>query len=297
MKTIILILILSLTSVAHAFDARNNPVIVVVPYPPGNGTDLAFRHLQKYAIDKGVNLVPMYKPGADGLIGLSEFSNMPNNGLYLSFTNIGSFVYHQHKKPEETLINITGIRTNIISVVTYPENSVNNLDDLIQSIKTNKDLKIGYSVISQRMQWEELFDFVKQSKYPLMIPYKGTGQAMTDLIGKNIDFMFCPFTVVKTQIDSNKLKLIAVTKMKPDGYNASLLEKKFPGWVEFDGSMIVAPNKTNADAIEFWNNFLKTYLEDDQVRKDFIADNTIPFKFGSKHLSSMIHEIEIRTND
>jgi tripartite-type tricarboxylate transporter receptor subunit TctC len=301
LKTKKLVAALALTAVmtvstidAYAFNPTAHPVTVILPFAPGGGVDQTFRNLQKYAMDRGIELIPMYKPGAEGSVSLHELSTMPTAGYNISVTTAGVIAYHSLKQPHEEITIIGGIRDSIGAFVVSAKSPYNTLDDLQKAVKRGDDVKFGYGAPGQQMALEQFFELVKPKTKPLMVPYKGGGPVVNDLLAGTIDAAEVPFSIVKQHIDAGKLKLVATTKARVPGYSAPNIESKFSNWKEFDGFGVVAPKNTDPAAVQFWSEFLKEYISDKQVQEQFIKDYTLKAPAGPEALLETVKASKIK---
>ena len=275
---------------ADAFDAKSKPITVVIPFAPGGGVDQTFRHLQNYAAQKGINMVAIYKPGAEGLISMSELATRPHDGYNISITTAGVIAYYRLRNPSTDVVPITGIRDSITAFVAYPGNNIKTLNELEQALQQGKDIKFGQGAPGQKMVVNQLLSFMKPKVKPVIASYKGGSPVVTDLLGGHIDIAAVPLSIVKSHIDSGKLRLIGLgSRSKFDGYpGVEFINKKYPAWEETDGFTIAVEKNTDSDAVKFWNSFMKEYLQDLQVQKDFIKDGTIITEFGNKEIEQTI---------
>lgn len=280
---------------AQAFDVYSKPITVVIPFAPGGGVDQTFRNLQKYAAAKGITLNPMYKPGAEGVIATRELINMPEDGFHLSVTTAGVIANYRITNPQTDVVPITAIRDSIMVFVTHPNSNIKTFDELEKSVKDGKKISFGYGAPGQKMVLDQFFSFVKPSTDPLLVPYKGGAPVVADLVGGHIDVAAVPLSIAKSHIDSGKLKLLAVgSKTKVDGLpDATLVKVKYPKWEDPDAFAVVVEKGTDPAAIKFWTEFMKDYMNDSNVKKEFTAEYTVPAEFGSKAVEQMI-ELSIK---
>lgn len=280
---------------AHAFDAYSKPVTVVIPFAPGGGVDQTFRNLQKYAASKGIILNPMYKPGAEGVIATRELVNMPEDGFHLSVTTAGVIANYRITNPETDVVPITAIRDSIMVFVTHPNSNINTFDQLEKSVKEGKKISFGYGAPGQKTVLDQFFSLAKSTTPPLLVPYKGGAPVVADLTGGHIDVAAVPLSIVKSHIDAGKLKLLAVgANTKVEGLpDAVLIKTKYPTWEDPDGFAVVVEKGTDPAAIKFWSDFMKNYMNDSNVRKEFSAEYTVPTEFGPKAIERMI-ELSIK---
>ena len=275
---------------AHAFNVQSKPVTVVIPFAPGGGVDQTFRNLQRYATSKGITLNPVYKPGAEGVIAKRELIGMPEDGFHLSVTTAGVIANYRITNPETDVVPITAIRDSIMVFVTHPNSNINSFDELEKSVKDGKKVSFGFGAPGQRMVLEQFFSFAKPSTTPLLVPYKGGAPVVTDLLGGHVDVAAVPLSIVKNHIDSGKLKLLAIgARTKIEGLpDVTLVKAKYPTWEDPDAFAIVVEKGTDPAAIKFWSDFMKEYMNDSAIRKEFASEWTIPAEFGPKAIEKMI---------
>ncbi len=295
LKPLVAALVTAFTLQVGIANAEFNPagkqVNVIMPFAPGGGVDQTFRHLQTYAAKKGVTLVGIYKPGAEGLIAMSELVTKPADGFTVSVTTAGVIANYRLKNPSTDIVAISGIRDSIMALVVSNKSQIESLEQLDKDLKEGKKLNVGYGAPGQQMFLEQFFELAKAKKQgPTMVPYKGGGPVVTDILGGHIDVAAVPLSIVRAHIESGKVKLIGLaSRAKIDGYDSiPLMKNKYPKWEEFDNFAFVAEKGTDKEAITWWSNFLKDYINDESVRKEFTRDLTVPVEFGTANLERTI---------
>lgn len=294
MKTLFKLLTISLLAgymlAANAFDPKAKPVQVIMPFAPGGGTDLAFRHLQKYAAGKNITLVGIYKPGGEGIVSFNELNSSPKDGYYLSVTTAAVIAHNRMNNSVADPIIITGIRDNIMSVVTSIKSNLTTIDALETAIKNGDKISIGYGAPAQKLFLDQFVEFTKAKQEPLMVPYKGGGPVVNDLVAGHIDVAVVPYNIAKNHIAAGKLNFLAIgSKEKPQGITAISIEQRYPAWQHYDGFALVASPGTNPDAIKWWSDFMREYLSNPQVRSDFLSEGTFASEFGTRNLEKAIN--------
>ena len=278
----ILAISVSISGNASGFYPNKKPVTVIIPFAPGGGVDITFRNLQKYSIDKGIELVAVYKPGADGIISMRELQTAPADGYTITVTTVGVVANYTLQYPDEKVQVIGGIRDSIGAFVANPKTSIMSIDDLTKGLARGDDIKFGYGAPGQLMLLEQLFEFAKSKNKPLLVPYRGGAPVVNDLLSGTIDVAQVPFSLVKGHIDAGKLRLLATTRAKLSEYNTPTIESKFPKWKEYDGFGIVVHKNTDPSVVRFWGEYLNNYLSNKQVQEEFIKDFTIKATPGSQ---------------
>lgn len=289
MKKLILMLTAFFALTAHAqFNPTKEPIKAVIPFAPGGGTDLVFRHFQKYSEQQGISVVPVYKPGADGLIGIQEVINT-NDSHTIAFATVAVHANYLQKNPDYKFEYVSMVRESVMVFVTQSSSKLNNLDDLENAIKENK-VKFAYGAPAQKMIIEQLLTFVKPTETPILVPYKGAGPAIQDILGGHVDIAVVPMIVVKSQLESGKLKALAIVAKRPwqEISHIQSVNKKYKAWENNDGFLISLPKTASKETVEFWRQYVRKYVQDPSFVKEFHNDFTEPAEFGPDVANKMV---------
>lgn len=263
----------------------NDAVKAVIPFAPGGGTDGAFRHFQKWAEDRGIKVVAVYKGGAEGLIGMDDVARGPADGLTISFGTVATAAVHRINHPTYNFNYVSVLRGSIMTFVTHPKSGIANLNDLEREVRNPETRKtFAYGAPGQKLAMEQLFKHTGTKKEPTMIPYKGGGPVVQDLLGGHIDVGVIPMAVLKPHLDSGKLVPLGITVREPWTEVAGFanLNRKYPAWQNDDGFMISLPTGVRPEVLAFWTDFVRQYLADKVVIADFQREFTEISVFGSK---------------
>lgn len=263
-------------------------VKVIIPFAPGGGTDIVFRHLQKYAEQQNINMVAIYKPGAEGLIGMTELANTTDTNTILIGT-VATHATYLVKNPDYKFEIVSALRESVFAFVANSNNKLNSLDDLENAIKENK-VSFAYGAPAQKMIIDQLLSNIKHTATPTLVPYKGANPAVQDVLGGHVDVAVVPMFVVKAQLEQGKLKVLATTAKKSwsEISNIPNLNKKYKNWESYDGFILSLPKNSSKETIDFWKVFIRKYLQDPNTQKDFINDLTEPAEFGFDVANKMI---------
>jgi tripartite-type tricarboxylate transporter receptor subunit TctC len=106
-----------------------------------------------------------------------------------------------------------------------------------------------------------------------------------------------PFNIVSSHIDSGALRLIAInaSSMLPKYPSATLLQKKYPAWQDFDWYCLVLPPDTSPEIRKTWVNFMKQYLSDTTVLTEFAQEYAEPVKQDQKSVEATVKTFIART--
>jgi len=277
----------TLTTSAFAFDATAKPITVVIPFAPGGGVDVTFRHFEKWAADKGLKFTPMYKPGAEGLIGMNEIAGMPKDGYHISFGTAATIAIQRIKNPSAELEPITLIKNSISGFITHKDSKINSIADLY---KGDLPKSLAYGAPGQKMLIEQLVELSKGKIKATLVPYKGGGPVVQDIAGNHVQFAAPPLLIAKSHIDAGTIKLLAVgSRNRLKEYpNVPTIFEIFPNWKDYDGFAVILPKGTDTDAVKFWTNILREYMNDKKVQEDFIKEYNEPNQFGKDELEKLV---------
>ncbi len=237
----------------------NKPVTMIVAFPPGGGTDIVARKVaQSLNTLWNQPVIVENKGGAGGTIGTSMAARAEANGYTLMLATLGNMAINQHlyKMDIDPVKDLAAI-TNVVGVdfvlVTNPNLPVKNVQELIALAK-QKPGKLNYS--SSGMGGAphlaiELLMSMTGAKFT-HVPYKGSGPSIADLVGGQVDFTMDSLVQSLPQIQSGRLKAIAVLGSKrspllPDV--PTVAESGVPGYEFTNWFGLVAPAHTPVDVI------------------------------------------------
>jgi tripartite-type tricarboxylate transporter receptor subunit TctC len=256
MKQFLLLCILIFCNSVMAQWKPASTVKVIVPFPPGGGVDATYRKIEKYAQQQGVNMIPEYHPGAEGVVGMNAAATQSKDGnvLIITTTEVAASKDSTAKRFNSLtdFEYITGIRSSIFYLVS------NSSDKHI----------FGFNAPTQK---ELILQYIEENKIKdyLLVPYKSAGQMTVDIINGSISRIIVPGVIINQQVESDKVKLL----------------KKIIGPGEF---IVIAPSGINSESKKYWDNFFKGYLNSEQARKDAEADLTILRTFSSDRIKNNV---------
>jgi tripartite-type tricarboxylate transporter receptor subunit TctC len=249
------------TSVAQtASSFPNQPIRMVVPYPPGGPTDITARVVAaEMSKTIGQNIVIDNRPGASGMIGSEMVTKSTPDG-YTVLANASIHVINPSVYPDmrfdaiKDFVPITQL-AQVPLVLVVPANSpIKSVKDLVEYAKANPG-KVNFgsagSASAQHLAGESFK--IAAGIQMQHIPYKGSAPALTDLAGGQLQLMFDSMPSATPMINSGKLRAIAVTtttraKARPD--LPTIAESGFPGFDISTWYAYWAPKGTPADVVE-----------------------------------------------
>jgi tripartite-type tricarboxylate transporter receptor subunit TctC len=218
MRTIVAMLCWLAVGAASAQNYPNRPVKVVVPWPPGQATDIAARIIAaKLQETMGQPFVIENKPGAGGSIGTEFVAKSAGDGYTLLAASSGpiSIMPNLQSTPYDPLKDLAPVSVtcvNSFALVTRPDFPAANAKDFVALLKASPD-KYAFSSSGTGATAHlisELFNSMAGIK-ARHVPYKGSAPALTDVINGQIDYTLETVASVLPHVKSGRLKLLGVT--------------------------------------------------------------------------------------
>ena len=244
---------------AQSYPAR--PVRVIVPYPPGQATDVIARLVsQKVGDSLGKTFPVENRAGAGGIIGVEAVARAVPDGYTLLVTASGpmainpSLYANLSYDPIKDFDPISMLGLIPLVIVANENLPVKSIRDLVALAKARPG-EITYASsgpgTAQHLAME-LFK-AKTGTNLLHIPYKGSGPAVSDLIGGQVALMFDTVASALPQIKGKKLRPLAVSMSKRSGVLAdvpTMSEAGVKGFEAFGWSAMLAPAGTPKDILQ-----------------------------------------------
>jgi tripartite-type tricarboxylate transporter receptor subunit TctC len=208
-------------TLAAAQSYPNRPVRVIVPWPPGQATDIAARVVaERLQAALGQPFVIDNKPGAGGSIGTDAVVKSAADGYTLLAASSGpvSIMPSLQKipyDPQKDLAPISLICRNAYVLVTNPSFPANNARDFIAELRANPD-KYTFSSSGTGATahlFAELFNHTAGIR-ARHVPYKGTAPAITDIINGQVTYTMETVAATLPHVRSGRLKALGVSSLK-----------------------------------------------------------------------------------
>ena len=212
--------VLSLSSGVVAAQAWPSKAIrIIVPFPPGNASDVAARALaDRLAQRLGQSVIVENRAGAQGAIGVEAVAKAPPDGHTLLITSLSPLVITPHVSknlpydPLRDLAPVARIGWTSMILVAPPSFPANTVQELIAYGRANPG-KLSYASLGAGTISMLTMEVFKQATGLdiLHVPYKGSAQATTDLIGGQVPLMFDGMTSSYGHVKNGKLKALATS--------------------------------------------------------------------------------------
>ncbi len=207
---------------AHAQNWPTHPIRLIVSFPPGNSADLVARTFSNLLSQRlGQPVVIENRGGAGGVIGMEAMTKAAPDGYTFAVSSLSpiTIIPAINRKlpydPIHGLMPVTLLGVGPMFILVRKDSPINSVEDLITQSRANPEKftygSLGPGTISQMAT--EAFKAASGANLT-EISYKGSAQALTDLIGGHITVMIDGAASSATQINAGTVKALAVTTLK-----------------------------------------------------------------------------------
>ena len=241
---------------------------IVVPFPPGGGADALARLMApKLGELRGQAVIVENRPGASGHIGAEHVAQSAPDGYTLLMSSTASLT----EKNVRQFAPVTLVSASPYVVTLGAKVPIDSIAQLVIYARTNPG-KLTYASSGAGAASHlsaELFKSMARVDL-LHVPYKGTGQAVTDLLAGQVDVLFAPSQAVIQHVRAGKLKALATTGRLPAETLPELptvAEAGLPGYEAVGWFGLLAPAATPKDVVEKLSADANQVLSDKDIRK------------------------------
>ncbi|MDQ8727395.1 tripartite tricarboxylate transporter substrate binding protein [Bradyrhizobium sp. LHD-71] len=212
-----IVLVTSLTA-SFAQDYPNKPIRLVVPYPPGSGTDIVGRLLaQQLKENLGQTVYVDNRPGAGATIGTASVAKAEPDGYTILMADLGPLAIAPHfyrqlpYDPVKELAPIGQVAVLPFLLAVHPSVPAHNVSELIALAKA-KPGKLDYASVGNGTAVHLATELFKQLAGIdiVHVPYKGSAPALTDLVAGRISMMFVNVLSAGGFLASGQLRALAI---------------------------------------------------------------------------------------
>ncbi len=275
-------LLFSLTAWAQPYPSR--PITLVVPYTPGTGIDIIARTVGPKLTERwGQPIVVENKPGASGNIGAGVVAKAAPDG-YTMMVTVNTFAITPALFPSlpydpvKDFTVVSGAATGNLALVAHPGVGIKDLKSLVAVAKSRQ---LNYSSPGNGTPQHLAMEVIKQRLGfdALHVPYKGAAQALTDLLGGQVQLGVLPVHTALPHAKAGRLNVIAVS-----GERRSVLAPDLPSFADLGLKnlgldlyfWIAGPAGLPQDVAQKWTHELSAILALPDVRETFLRQGMVP---------------------
>lgn len=284
--------------VVHGQAYPTKPVRLVVPFAPGGGTDIIARLTAQQLTDNlGQPVVVDNRGGAGSTVGTEIVAKAPPDGYTVLLGNISlAFNAELYKKlPYDAIrdlapVTLVAVQPNII--VIHPSLPAKSMKEFIALARTSPG-KYSFASAGTGAGTHLAGELLKMlTRIDLLhVPYKGTGPALTDLIGGQVHMMVSTFASALPHVKSGRLRALAVTSAKRSAATPdvpTLSEAGVPGFEYSTWYGLLMPAGTRREVVEKVNQATHKALARDDVKQRFEAQGVEPLSSTSAEFAAYI---------
>ncbi len=272
-----------LVSTAAAQDYPTKPIRMIIPFPPGGGSDVTGRVVASVLSERlGRQVVVDNRAGAGGVIGTELAANAPKDGYTLLMVSLAHVVnpwLHDLKgryHPIKSFVPVAAIAASPVVLVVNPTVPVKTVADLV-ALARKQPGKLQFAsagVGSVTHLAAELFKYSAKIDM-LHVPFKGAGPATLDVIAGHTNLLFAGLLASVPQVRAGKLRALGVGTLKrnpvlPDV--PSIAEAGVPGYETVNWFGVVAPAGVPGAIVERLHREITAVQDMPQVQKQFDTD-------------------------
>ena len=273
---ILLASLVSISALAQEFPAK--PVRIVVPWPPSGNVDITARTVQPALGEAlGQQVVVENRAGAAGTIGTAAVAKSAADGYTLLLGSSGTITAgpavfkNPPYDPVRDFVPVGGIQAVPIVLTAAPRTPVTSFSEYLNLAKTKQiSIASAGSGSSNHLAIELLMRMANLNL--LHVPYKGSGPAITDLLGSQVESMMDQLTASIGHIREGRIKAIAISSQKRSPLLPgvpTLDELGVKGYEASTFTGLFAPAGTPAASVDKLSAGLRKALANPAVRERF----------------------------
>ena len=258
------------------------PVRMIVPFAPGAAQDIMGRVVAQRLTDAwGQQVVVDNRAGAGSNIGVEIATRAPADGYTLLFANEAMAINATltRSKSFDAVKDLTPVSMVVINprvFVAHPSVTAANIKELLDMARAKPGaVKYGSSGIGTGPHLAAALLSSMAKVEMTHVPYKGVAPAMTDVLAGQIQIIASTVSSAMPQIQSGKLKTLAVTTTKRSAALPNVptvAESGVPGYEATAWSMLMVPAGTPRPVVERIHESAVKLLDNAEVKKRFAAD-------------------------
>jgi tripartite-type tricarboxylate transporter receptor subunit TctC len=296
---------LALAGDASAQDYPTRPIRLVVPYPPGSGTDIVARLLaQRMSDDLRQQVFVENRPGAGATTGVTSVAKAEPDGYTILMADLGplamapSFYRQLAYDPVKDLAPISQVAVLPFLLVVHPSVPARSVSELVALAKA-KPGELNYASVGNGTAVHLATELFRQRAGidVVHVPYKGSAPALTDLVAGRTSMMFVNVLSARSFVESGQLRALAIgtaqrSAVMPDV--PTVAETGMPGFQAVVWFGLLAPAATPQPIIDRLNAVAVKHLATPDFKQKLAEQAAEAVPSSSQEFSALIKS-EIQT--
>ena len=288
----------SMIAVAQSWPQK--PIRMIVPFPPGGGTDFVGRLVAKHLSQRlGQTIFVENRGGANGTVGLQALMQSNPDGYTIATTSdtpltVNPLLYENLPyEPLRDFVFVATVARSAEMLAVHPSIPARNVPELIAFAKENPDrLSFGSGGVGNFSHLAmELFSLETGVKL-LHVPYKGTGPAAMALIAGDVQIGFIPVQTLLPYVKSGQLVAIAIGEPQrmPSLPDVPTVSETLPGFETAAWEGIVVPAGTPKEIVTRLREATLSIMRDPAIAKQFTDQQKIVMALGPNEFADLIRK-------
>jgi len=288
----------SVIAVAQSWPQK--PIRMIVPFPPGGGTDFVGRLVAKHLSQRlGQTIFVENRGGANGTVGLQALMQSNPDGYTIATTSdtpltVNPLLYENLPyEPLRDFVLVATVARSAEMLAVHPSIPARNVPELVAFAKENPDrLSFGSGGVGNFSHLAmELFSLETGVKL-LHVPYKGTGPAAMALIVGDVQIGFIPVQTLLPYVKSGQLVAIAIGEPQrmPSLPDVPTVSETLPGFETAAWEGIVVPAGTPKEIVTRLREATLSIMRDPEIAKQFTDQQKIVMALGPNEFADLIRK-------
>ena len=288
----------SIAGLAHAQSWPTKPIKLIVPYPPGGGTDVIARIVQEpLAKELGQQVIIDNRGGAGGSIGSALAAQSPSDGYTVLFTlsshTINPAIYTKlpfdTEKDFSSVVTVASLPQILVANPNFPAKTVKEVIEMAKA----KPGSISYASVGNGSPGHLAGAMMATDAGVDMthIPYRGGGPAVTDVMAGQVPLLWVSIPAAAQFVKAGKLRALAVSTVKrsavfPDV--PTMVESGFKGFEVDSWYAMFVPAKTPQAIIDRINKAAVNVLAQPEVKERLLGQGAEAVGDSPAQLSGVV---------
>jgi len=292
-------LAVAFAATAHADTYPSKPIRMVVPFPPGGGTDILSRLVANKLTEVSKwTVVADNRAGAGGTIGIAEAARAAPSGYEMVMGQkdnmvVAPWLYKNLSyDPTKDLVAVAHVAYTPVIIVTRTESKFKTLADVVNAARAQPDA-ITYGSPGNGTTIHLAGEIFKSAANIKLrhVPYKGSNAAMMDVLAGNVDLMVSSVPSAIAQIKSGKLRPLAVTSLRRSSSLPDVPTVAELGYKDFDVSTwygLFMPANTPKDIVAKVNAEVNKLLATPEMKAAIIEQGAEPQSMTPEQFGTLL---------